>query len=127
MSTISTTKYGERLRKQEQKLSHSSQKPVRLLFGIIEEVDEKSRNLITVRLLDGSLLSGGRWIRLNNGPLEIIHRVGKLRKGLGVKILYSGDAEQNAIAELSSDFDETAISLLIPNEIDKNKLYGIFQ
>ena len=127
MKSVSSTNFGEDLRKLQKSVGQTVQKTLRRQFGKIIKVHESGVNLVQVLLDDGRLAGGGRFVRLKNSPSEIAHRFGKTRRGLRVEVLYGGEAEQSMTAEIIASEQEEKQTLLVPNEVSRNGLFGLFQ
>lgn len=120
------SRLGQSLKDLDARLGRLDQEVLRRLYGEVSTVDPGGRNLVQVRQADGSLVAGGRWLRLKNSPLEIAHRFGALRVGLKVEVLVSGQGHISPVAELIASEREEATTLLFPNDIGKDGLYKAF-
>ena len=98
---------------------------IQTIQGIITSVHDSSP-LIKAHTNIGAAIAGGQWIPLDHSLSDIVERFGKLRKGLRVRVSYTGVDGINATAAIvGAEGEQSGEGSLIENKMQKG-LFAIF-
>ncbi len=89
----------EMMRQSAQSAGKTTNKNLQQELGTITEVHKKLP-MVKVSFRDGRQASGGDWIPVGHSVLDIVQRFGALRKDLRVMVVFSGETESGAIANI---------------------------
>jgi len=98
---------------------------IQTIQGVVTSVHDSSP-LIKAHTNVGVAIAGGQWIPLDHSLSDIVERFGKLRKGLRVRVSYTGVDGINATASIVGlEGESSGEGTLIENKMQKG-LYAIF-
>ncbi len=98
---------------------------IQTVQGTITSIHD-SRPLIKAHTDIGEAIANGSWITLDHSLSDIVERFGKLRKGLRVRVSYTGpDGSQASATIIGVENEKVGQGTQLENKIQKG-LYSIF-
>jgi hypothetical protein len=98
---------------------------IQTIQGVITEVHD-SAPLIKAHTNIGVAIADGQWITLDHSVSDIVERFGKLRKGLRVRVSYTGAEGINASATIIGvEGESPGQGTQLENKVQKG-LYAVF-
>ena len=114
-----------RSQKNESASQPGQESTIQTIQGTITDVHD-SAPLIKAHTNIGAAIAGGQWIPLEHSLSDIVERFGKLRKGLKVRVSYTGVDGLNASASIVGlEGESSGEGTLIENKIQIG-LFAIF-